>query len=139
MPFEEKTAWLYGVITFVTYSVYLGIMIGLAQRSPLPEVAYITPLLWTIGASIVVNVVGTIAIGTVTPRGKDQRDKDIYRFGEYVGNSFVVVGAVAALILALLSVPHFWIANTLYLGFTLSALLGTVAKLVAYRRGLPQW
>ena len=132
MPFEEKTAWAYGVVAIAAYLTYLAIVL-------LTGADYVGPLLWTIGASIVTNIVATIAIGTVTPRGKDQRDRDIYKFGEYVGNSFVVVGAVAALILALLSVPHFWIANALYLGFTLSALLGTVAKLVAYRRGLPQW
>ena len=131
MPFEEKTAWLYGAVSLTAYAVYLGLLLTGAD--------YIPALLWTIGASIVTNIAGTIAIGTVTRRGKDQRDRDIYKFGEYVGNSFVVVGAVSALILALLSAPHFWIANVLYLCFVLSAVLGTVAKLVAYRRGLPQW
>ena len=31
----------------------------------------------------------------------------------------------------------FWIANAVYLGFVLSAVVGSVAKVVAYRRGLP--
>ena len=132
MPFEEKTAWAYGVVALAAYLTYLAIVL-------LTGADYVGPLLWTIGASIVTNIVATIAIGTVTPRGKDQRDRDIYKFGEYVGNSFVVVGAVSALILAIIAAPHFWIANVLYLCFVLSALLGTVAKLVAYRRGLPQW
>jgi len=132
MPFEEKTAWAYGVVALAAYLTYLAIVL-------LTGADYVGPLLWTIGASIVTNIVATIAIGTVTPRGKDQRDRDIYKFGEYVGNSFVVVGAVSALILALIAAPHFWIANVLYLCFVLSAVLGTIAKLVAYRRGLPQW
>ena len=132
MPFEEKTAWAYGVVAIAAYLTYLAIVL-------LTGADYVGPLLWTIGASIVTNIVATIAIGTVTPRGKDQRDRDIYKFGEYVGNSFVVVGAVSALILAIIAAPHFWIANVLYLCFVLSAVLGTVAKLVAYRRGLPQW
>jgi len=132
MPFEEKTAWAYGVVALAAYLTYLGILLTTGAD-------YVAPMLWTIGASIVANIIATIAIGTVTPRGKDQRDRDIYKFGEYVGNSFVVVGAVSALILAIIAAPHFWIANVLYLCFVLSALLGTVAKLVAYRRGLPQW
>ena len=132
MPYEEKTAWLYGFVALAGYLTYLGVVL-------LTGADYIAPLLWTIGGAIVVNIIGTIAISTVTPRGKDQRDRDIYKFGEYVGNSFVVVGAVSALILAIIAAPHFWIANVLYLCFVLSALLGTVAKLVAYRRGLPQW
>ena len=132
MPFEEKTAWAYGVVALAAYLTYLGILLTTGAD-------YVAPMLWTIGASIVTNIVATIAIGTVTPRGKDQRDRDIYKFGEYVGNSFVVVGAVSALILAIIAAPHFWIANVLYLCFVLSAVLGTIAKLVAYRRGLPQW
>ena len=31
----------------------------------------------------------------------------------------------------------FWIANTMYLGFALSGILEGIAKVVAYRRGLP--
>ena len=33
----------------------------------------------------------------------------------------------------------FWIANTLYLGFILSAMLGSATKLGLYRTGLPSW
>jgi hypothetical protein len=35
--------------------------------------------------------------------------------------------------------PYFWIANAVYLAFFLSAALASVAKIVAYRRGLPAW
>ena len=33
----------------------------------------------------------------------------------------------------------FWIANVLYLCFVLSVVLGSVTKVVVYRRGLPLW
>jgi hypothetical protein len=33
----------------------------------------------------------------------------------------------------------FWIANVIYLGFVLSAVVGGVAKVVVYRAGVPQW
>ena len=81
-------------------------------------------------------------IAVVWPRDADrtdQRDKEIYRFGEYVGRWFVVIGAVAALVLAMAEVDHFWIANALYLAFVLSALLSSAAKLVTYRRGFQLW
>ncbi|MBC7591027.1 MAG: hypothetical protein H7226_08295 [Salinibacterium sp.] len=140
MAFEEKTAWVYGLVSLIAYVIYVAIVGTLAaQGTPLPEIDYVPALLWTIGASIVINIVATIAIGVVTPRGRDQRDRDIYRFGEHVGNSFVVLGGIVALILALLMIPHFWIANALYLCFMLSAVSGTIAKLVAYRSGLPKW
>lgn len=70
---------------------------------------------------------------------KDQRDREIYRFGEYAGQSFVVIGGIAALLMAMAEVPHFWIANVIYLAFVLSAMLGSVAKIVAYRKGFQPW
>jgi hypothetical protein len=41
--------------------------------------------------------------------------------------------------MAMAELPHFWIANVIYLGFVLSAVLGSTLKIVAYRRGLPGW
>jgi hypothetical protein len=38
--------------------------------------------------------------------------------------------------LTLAEFEYFWIANAMYLAFVLAALIGAVAKLVAYRRGL---
>lgn len=70
---------------------------------------------------------------------KDQRDKEIYRFREYLGQSFVVIGGIVALLLAVAEADHFWIANIIYLTFVLSAILGSVAKIVAYRRGFQPW
>ncbi|NKX52001.1 hypothetical protein HER39_15790, partial [Arthrobacter deserti] len=65
--------------------------------------------------------------------------REIYRFGEYTGQSFLVIGGIAALLMAMAELPHFWIANAVYLAFVLSADLASVAKVVAYRRGLPAW
>jgi len=48
-------------------------------------------------------------------------------------------GYVAAMLwcVALVEADHLWIANALYLGFVLSALLGSAARIAAYRHGLP--
>ena len=69
----------------------------------------------------------------------DQRDREIDRFGDHIGQSFVVVGGTTALLLALLEVDYFWIANAIYLCFVLSALLGSTAKIFAYRKGFHPW
>jgi hypothetical protein len=142
MPFEEKSAWLYGVLAVITYSVYVVVILQLAQSTPLVEVAWIAPMLWAIGASIAGSIVLHIVIRIVSPRDagkKDLRDRQIYQFGEYVGQSFVVIGGVATLILAMVKADYFWIGNVVYLCFTLSAILGTIAKVVAYRRGFQPW
>jgi hypothetical protein len=117
-------------------------VLGLAGSTPLTEVSYVAPLLWTVGASIAASIALHAVMGISSPRDagrKDQRDKEIYRFGEYIGQSFVVIGGVAALLMAIAELDHFWIANVIYLTFVLSAILGSVAKIVAYRRGFQPW
>ncbi|MGK3205123.1 hypothetical protein [Amycolatopsis sp. MEPSY49] len=137
---EEKRAWILGIAAIASYAVYLVLLLGRAGGRPLADVPYVATLLWTVGASIVATIVASIAAAIVSQDGgKDQRDREIGRFGEYVGHSFVVIGAVAALLLAMAEAPHFWIANAVYLCFTLSAILGSVARVFAYRRGFQPW
>jgi len=66
---------------------------------------------------------------------KDQRDREINRLGDHIAQSFLIIGAVTALCLAMIDVALFWIANAIYLGFVLSAILGSIAKIIACRRG----
>jgi len=137
---EEKRAWILGIASIASYAVYLVVVLGRAGGRPLAEVPYVAALLWTVGASIVATIAASILAAMVSKdSGKDQRDREIGRFGEYVGHSFVVIGAVAALLLAMVRAPHFWIANAVYLAFTLSAILGSVARIFAYRRGFQPW
>ena len=142
MSFEEKSAWIMGVVAAGSYGAYLAIVLGLAGTMPVIDVPYVAPLLWTVGASIAVSIVLHAVMGIFSPKDagkKDQRDREIYRFGEYIGQSFVVIGGVAALLMAITETDHFWIANVIYLTFVLSAILGAVAKIVAYRRGFQPW
>jgi hypothetical protein len=142
MSFEEKNTWVYALVTVVAFAVYLVIVLRRAQGIPLAEVPYVGAMLWTIGGAIVASIVGRILIAIAWPKDadkKDERDKEIYRFGEYVGQSFVVIGAAAALVLAMAEADHFWIANAVYLAFVLSALLGSTARIFAYRRGFQPW
>lgn len=142
MSFEEKSAWVMGVVAVGSYAVYLAVVLGLASRMPLVEVPYVAPLLWTVGGSIAVSIALHAFLGIFSRKEagrKDQRDREIHRFGEYIGQSFVVIGGVGALLLAMAEADHFWIANVIYLTFVLSAVLGSVAKIVAYRRGFQPW
>jgi hypothetical protein len=142
MAYEEKRAWIYAVTSVVAYALYAVIVLGRAGDTPLTQVRYVTTLLWTVGLAIAVQIVLNIAVSARSPRDrdkKDQRDREIGRFGEHIGQSLVVLGGVAALVLAMLEADYFWIANVLYLGFTLSAVLSSVAKLFAYRRGFHPW
>lgn len=136
MSFDEKNAWAYLVVAVLGYATYLILLAALGPG------AYVPLLLWTVGGSIAANIVARIGISIGNPREadkRDQRDREIKVFGERVGQAFVVIGALAALVLALFEAPWFWIANAVYAAFVLSAVVGSIATLVAYRTGLPAW
>lgn len=140
MTYEERTAWAQGVVAVVGYAIYVVIVLSRARERPLAEVPYMDALLWTIGAAILAGIVVGIIAGIGGSRIKDQRDRQIYRLGESVGGSFITIGALGALVLALVEADWFWIANVLYLSFALSMVLSTIARILVYRRGLPaQW
>ncbi|HVK21817.1 MAG TPA: hypothetical protein VM677_10700 [Actinokineospora sp.] len=140
MALEEKRAWIMLVVTVCAYAVYAGVILG--GDGPITEVAYIAPMLWTIGggivASIVLHIAASLASGEAHVK-PDQRDREIGRFSDYVGQSFVVAGGVAALVLAMAEANHFWIANAVYLAFTLSGVLSSVTRIFAYRQGFQAW
>jgi hypothetical protein len=141
MTFEEKNTWIYGAIAVIGYAVYLALVLPGAE-TPLESTPYVVPMLATIGGAIIAGILGGITLGMLSRRDgheKDERDRQIQRFGDYVGNSFVVAGALAALLLAIVEADHFWIANAVYLAFVLSAVLSSVARLAAYRWGIPSW
>ncbi|PRX49182.1 hypothetical protein B0I33_103215 [Prauserella shujinwangii] len=142
MSFEEKRAWILAVVAVVAYAVYVAVVLGRAGDVPLPEVPYAAAMAWTIGSAIAAGILLDIVAAAVSPEDagrKDERDREIGRFGEHVGQSFVVIGGVTALVMALVELDHFWIANAIYLAFVLSAVLGSTTKIVAYRWGFPRW
>ena len=139
MSYEEKGTWAYLVAAIVTYAVYLVIVLARLQSTPASHVEYVTVLLWTAGASVVVSTVVRTAIETARPsetRRSDVRDKEIARHGEHASRWFIVAAAAAALVMAMAKWDYFWIANVIYLGFVFWAAVGSILRLVAYRRGL---
>ena len=142
MSSEERNVWVFLVVAVLFYTAYVVVVLNRAQGGPLTEVAYVGPLLWSIGGAIVASILATITVGVVNRRDghmSDQRDKEINHLGERTGQSFVVIGALAAMVLALVEADWFWIANVIYLCFVLSAILSSVTKLAAYRRDFSTW
>ena len=138
MTLEERRSWTYLAVAVVAYGVYVCTVVTKAASAPLADVDYVPVMLWTIGIAIVGGIVINIGQAVFTPRRDqtvDVRDRDIARLGDRVGQSFLVIGALAALLLAIVEAPYFYIANVVYLGFVLSAVLSSVTKVVVYRRG----
>jgi hypothetical protein len=144
MTIGQKRAWTMMVASALAYVVYVVLLITDLQ-DPVADTPYIGALLWTVGGSVAATVIAEIAFAATTRREggaalrTDERDREIDRFGEHVGQAFIVIGAIAALVMAMLQWPYFWIANVIYLGFVLSAVLGSAARLAAYRRSFQPW
>lgn len=142
VSYEEKGSWVYLLVTSVTsvtYLAYVVIIVGGAGGIPLADVDYVPPMLGTIGVAIALTIVGRIALEIAKPSDSyrtDVRDREIGRFGEYIGGTVLAVGMLVPFGLAMVEAAHFWIANAIYLVFVVYSLVGTAIKLVAYRRGL---
>ena len=139
MSYEEKGQWVYIFSIGLTLVAYVLIVVRQAATGPLTEWDYVPTLLWTIGIGIALSIAGRIVIEIARPSetyATDARDRDIGRFGEYVSGTVLGVGMVVPFVLTLAAFDYFWIANAMYFAFALAALIGTVVKVVAYRRGL---
>jgi hypothetical protein len=138
MSYEEKGIWVYLVVSVLTYLGYVVVLLGRAGGGPVAEVSFLAPMLWSIGISVGLAVVGRVVMEVAKPSESDkvdERDRDINRFGEHVAGIVLGVGMVLPFVLALTRAPHFWIANAMYTVFTVWAVFGAAVKLVAYRRG----
>ena len=138
MTLEERRSWTSLAVAVVAYGVYVAIVVSRAASAPLVDVDYAPAMLWTIGIAIVGTILINIGQAIFTPRRDqtvDVRDRDIAQIGDRVGQAFLVVGGVAALLLAIIEAHYFYIANVVYLCFVLSAVLSSVTKVVVYRRG----
>lgn len=143
MVYEERNTWAGLIVLVIALSVY-AVLIGqqLAAR-PVGEIDWFPYMAWTIGAGIIATIALSIVWGILAGMRdregvgrSDQRDRDIARMGDRVGQAFLVLAGLGAIVLCALEADVFWIANTLFAGFALSALLGGVARVIAYRRGL---
>jgi hypothetical protein len=143
MAYEERNIWASLIVGIVGTIVYTIILFQAAGGGPVSEVDWVPIMLWMIGASIVGAIVVSILWGIVASirdpdvvGTSDQRDRDIARMGNRVGESFLVIAGLGVIVLCAFEVDWFWIANTMYYGFAVSTIVGGIASVIAYRRGL---
>ena len=143
MVYEERNKWSALVVTLITTIAYVIVVVQAADGGPLTDVEWWPIMAWTIGVSIVATVVISVLWGIIAgmfdPDGvgkSDQRDRDISRMGDRVGYFAIVIGGLGVIVLSAIEADTFWIANTMFFGFALSAIVGGIASVIAYRRGL---
>ncbi|PCE14689.1 hypothetical protein AUC47_16150 [Microbacterium sp. SZ1] len=143
MVFEERNAWTGLVVSVIAITTYVVIMLQQAASRPVTDIDWLPPMLWTIGGGIVVTILITIVWGIAVgmrdreaATASDIRDRDISRMGGRVEQAFLVIAGLAVIALCAIGADLFWIANTMFAGFAVSAVIGSIARVVAYRRGL---
>jgi hypothetical protein len=143
MVYEERNIWSSLIVSVIGVAIYTVLVLQRAGGGPVEGVDWVPLMLWTIGASIVAAIVVSIAWGILAgmrdPDGvgkSDQRDRDISRMSGRVGQAFLVIAGLGVIIECAFEVDWFWIANTMFYGFALSSIVGGIASVIAYRRGL---
>ncbi|PZU41230.1 MAG: hypothetical protein DI573_01455 [Microbacterium sp.] len=143
MGYVERNTWSGLIVTIAAFTVYIVVVLQQADGGSLERVDWVPIMLWTIGVSIIAVIILTILWGIVAgmrdPEASrtDVRDREIGRIGDRVGQAFTAMGGLGAIVLCALEADWFWIANTIFFGFGLSALVGGIATVVLYRRGMP--
>ena len=139
MSSEEKRAWIDAGVALGVAVVYFVVVLARLPGTDVASVSYVGPMLTAIAvaiaAGIALNILAALARPAEAGR-KDERDRQITRWGDSVGFFVMSIVAVVPLGLAMARVDHFWIAQTLYLAFVLAALVSAIAKILAYRRGI---
>lgn len=149
MTAEERSVWVYLAVVVITSTGYFAVVIPRALSQPVAEVSWITPMLWALGLSIGGTIIGSIvgaiggaiglAIRGIDPKGQlegDMRDKDIKRLGDRRGAVISGGAMFGVLVLAMIGADLFWIGNLVFLAGTIGALVETITKITAYRRGM---
>ncbi len=142
MTFLEKSNWVVIVVGVPTLLVYVALVVPQVLSKPIGEVSWVQPMIFAIVGFVVANILGNVVAAASDPKEadkKDQRDTEIDHFGERVGNWLLVAGSIAALVLAMTSADHFWIANAIFLGGIAGALLSSATKIAAYHGPFQQW
>jgi hypothetical protein len=134
MSYEEKLTWAFLWVTavaFVGYVLWLLSQVGIQPS----QIAYVVPMLVAIGIAIVASIVVNILISVTQSTKRDERDREIERYGGYHSQFVIELSAMAAVGMAMAKLEHFWIAHLLYVALVGDALLSSAIKIVLYRKG----
>ncbi len=143
MVYEERNTWSTLIVSVVVMIGYVIVVLQAAGGGPLTGVDWFPLMLWaigiSIGATIVLSILWGMIAGAKDPDDvgrSDVRDRDINRMGARVEQAFLVLAGLGVIALCAVGADVFWIANTMFLGFAVSTVIGSIARVIAYRRGL---
>ncbi len=138
MAYREKSAWVMVLAVVGVYGWYFAEVIPGAVGVDVTDIDYRERLFFTVIFLVLAAIAGHVVAALADPDETDvadERDREINRFGEYIGGFVLGVTAVAAVLMAAYEVPHFWIANAVLFGMVVSEIVSNITQIVAYRRG----
>ncbi len=131
MSFQEKSAWVLGIVTLLVGAVYGGI---LWQAEGLFTPMLMLPM---IVLFIMLTIVFHIVAALLNPRAADttdDRDREIERKGDAAGG--YITGGFMLLIMALAMITNHWmIANLAFIGMLAAELVKALWRVTLYRLG----
>lgn len=143
MVYHERAAWAGLIASVVTAVAYAVLVLDAASGGDPARVDWFPLMLWAIGGGVVLSIVVTIVWGIVagirdreSATASDMRDRDISRFGGRVEHALLIAAGIGVIVLCALGIDVFWVASTMFLGFAAAMLVGSIARVIAYRRGL---
>ena len=104
MSSEEKRTWISALVAVVVAIAYLATVLSKVPGTDVASIAYVGPMLTSIGVGIGAAIVLSIVAAMVSPKDADrtdERDREINRRGEYVGFYVMSIAAIVPLVLAM--------------------------------------
>lgn len=150
MTMTERTVRASLVVFPAVGLVYFALVLWRLRDADAATVSWVVPMVASWIAIIVVIVAAAIAsaIGTAARNHRagrypqedledgDVRDKEIDRAGNALGYHVLGYGVAAGMILAMVDLEPFWIANGLYLASLVAGTVAAARKMRGYRDGL---
>jgi hypothetical protein len=138
MTLTERYQWAYAFAVAVTSGAYFVWLAAQLTHTPPDDIEYVAPMLWTLLASFIIHSFGRgfAAHASRTDMRVDDRDKEVGRRADAL--SFLVFSVLAAvpMALGLAGASTFWMTNSLFLAFSLTAIFNVAAKAALYRKGV---
>ena len=137
MSFQEKSAIFIVGSLVVVYGAYFALIGRISAVTPAVEIAYKPLLILAVVPLALLVAFSHIVLAILNPKeanAYDERDRLITLRAERLGGYVLAVGVFTGLVLAMIELRSFYIANALLLAWVLAEITDNAAKIVFYRQ-----
>lgn len=135
--FEEKSVWVQLAATVLATSAYAVIAGRMVSEGVMAVPAYAAVFGVSVGAMIVIMVVGFV-VAALTGRHEkpDERDRIIAWKAEHHSSWLLAVGVLVALAALVIGTAGVWVAHMLIISLYVSQMFTYLLQIIYYRRGV---